>query len=56
MPRWRGDIGAFIVGALDDDDRVRLTGHLAVCAGCRAEYDDLASIKCWLTRLAYRRE
>jgi hypothetical protein len=50
---WRGDIGAYIVGALDGRARGRVTRHLAACAGCRAEYDDLVPVRAWLDRLAF---
>jgi hypothetical protein len=46
--QWRGDIGACIIGAVDSRARARVSRHLAVCAGCRAEYDDLAPVRAWL--------
>jgi hypothetical protein len=49
---WRGDIGAYIVGALDGRARTQVSRHLAACAGCRAEYDDLVPVRAWLGRLA----
>ena len=49
---WRGDIGAYIIGALDGRARARVSRHLAACAGCRAEYDDLIPVRDWLDRLA----
>jgi hypothetical protein len=49
---WRGDIGAYVVGALDARARIQVRGHLAACAGCRAEYDDLVPVRAWLGRLA----
>lgn len=49
---WRGDIGAYIIGALDGRARARVSRHLAACAGCRAEYDDLVPVRAWLGRLA----
>jgi hypothetical protein len=49
---WRGEIGAYIVGALDARARTRVRRHLAACAGCRAEYDDLVPVRAWLGRLA----
>lgn len=48
---WRGDIGAYIVGALDRDARARVRRHLASCAGCRADYHDLVPVRDWLARL-----
>jgi predicted anti-sigma-YlaC factor YlaD len=48
---WRGDIGAYIVGALDRETRARVRRHLASCAGCRADYYDLVPVRDWLGRL-----
>lgn len=50
--QWRGDIGAYIVGALDGCARDRVTRHLATCAGCRADYDELIPVRDWLSLLA----
>jgi hypothetical protein len=50
--QWRGDIGAYIVGALDGCARDRVTRHLAACAGCRADYDELVPVRDWLSLLA----
>ena len=49
---WRGDIGAYIIGALDGRARARVGRHLAACPGCRAEYDDLVPVRAWLGRMA----
>ena len=49
---WRGDIGGYLVGALDDHERARVTRHLARCPGCRAELDSLLPVRDWLSRLA----
>lgn len=49
---WRGEIGACIVGALDACASTRVRRHLAACAGCRAEYDDLVPVRAWLGPLA----
>jgi len=46
--QWRGDIGAYIVGALNGRARVQVTRHLAACAGCRADYDELVPVRDWL--------
>jgi anti-sigma factor RsiW len=48
---WRADIGAYIVGALDAHEQARVRRHLAVCPGCRAEYDELVPVRAWLSRL-----
>ena len=44
-PKWQGEIGAYIVGALDADAALALARHLAQCADCRAEYDELAPLR-----------
>ena len=49
--QWRGDIGAYIVGALDPRARHQVTRHLADCAGCRADYDELIPVRNWLSLL-----
>jgi len=49
---WRGDIGAYIVGALDGQARARVSRHLMACPGCRADYDELVPVRAWLGRLA----
>jgi hypothetical protein len=50
--QWRGDIGAYIVGALDGCARDRVTRHLAACADCRADHDELVPVREWLSLLA----
>jgi hypothetical protein len=32
--QWRGEIGAYVVGAIDSGARGRVARHLAACAGC----------------------
>jgi anti-sigma factor RsiW len=49
---WRGDIGAYLVGALDGDSRARLLKHLETCPGCRLDYDDLVPVRGLLSQLA----
>jgi anti-sigma factor RsiW len=49
---WRGDIGAYLLGALDGDARARVIGHLETCAGCRMDYDDLVPVRGLLSQLA----
>jgi hypothetical protein len=46
--QWRGEIGAYVVGALDGDALDRVTRHLAACEGCRADYDELLPVRHWL--------
>jgi uncharacterized membrane protein len=50
--QWRGEIGAYVVGALDRSARDRVTRHLAACARCRADYDDLVPVRRLLGLLA----
>jgi hypothetical protein len=50
--RWRGDIGACIVDALDRAGRARVLRHLEACAACRADYEDLLPVRDWLALLA----
>jgi anti-sigma factor RsiW len=50
--QWRGDIGAYIVGALDRSARDRVIRHVAACPGCRADYDELVPVRGWLGLLA----
>jgi Putative zinc-finger len=49
---WRGDIGAYIIGALNGRERALVSRHLAECVGCRADYDDLVPVRAWLGQLA----
>lgn len=49
---WQGEIAACILGALDRDQGAALARHLARCAGCRAEYDELAPLRGVLDRHA----
>jgi hypothetical protein len=49
--QWRGEIGACIVGALDSTARGWLSRHLADCPGCRADYEELAPLRDWLSQL-----
>ena len=49
--RWRGDVGAYIVGALSPAEAARVKRHLRGCAACRAEYQDLIPVRDWLGRL-----
>jgi len=43
--QWRGDIGAYVVGALDGCTRDRVSRHLAACRGCRADYSELVPVR-----------
>jgi predicted anti-sigma-YlaC factor YlaD len=48
--RWRNDIGAYAVGALEADEPAAVSRHLAGCPACRAEYQDLLPVVDWLNR------
>jgi predicted anti-sigma-YlaC factor YlaD len=50
--RWRGDIGAYIVGALEPAAAAGVRRHLRRCEACRSEYEDLLPVREWLTRLS----
>jgi hypothetical protein len=45
---WRDDLGVYILGALDRVERAAMRQHLAVCAACRTEYEDLIPVRDWL--------
>ena len=49
--RWRGDIGAYIVGALDGGASADVRRHLRACANCRSEYEELLPVRDWLTQM-----
>jgi anti-sigma factor RsiW len=42
--RWREDLGAFVLGQLDDTERAAVQAHVDGCAECRAERDLLAPL------------
>ena len=48
--RWRGDLGAYVVGALDSDECAAMERHLAACPACRTDYKYLLPVRDWLTR------
>ena len=48
---WRGDIGAYVVGALGPVEGARVRRHLRSCAACRADYRDLLPVRDWLGRM-----
>ncbi|WP_406283948.1 anti-sigma factor family protein [Embleya sp. NBC_00896] len=47
----RLDLGAFVLGALAEDEAGQVRAHLATCPRCRAEYDELAGLPGLLARL-----
>jgi hypothetical protein len=44
-------LGAYVLGALEREERARLEAHLETCATCRAELDRLAPLPGLLSRL-----
>jgi hypothetical protein len=48
---WRGDIGAYVVGALGPVEAARVKRHVRGCAACRADYRDLLPVRDWLGRM-----
>jgi anti-sigma factor RsiW len=40
----REDLGAYVLGALEPEERAAVAAHLAECPVCRAEYDRLARL------------
>jgi anti-sigma factor RsiW len=45
---WRGDLGAYLIGALDAQERAAMRRHLAACPACRADYENLLPVRDWL--------
>ena len=41
---WRGDLAAYLVGALDPQECAAVRSHLGSCPACQAEYEDLAVV------------
>jgi hypothetical protein len=48
---WRGDIGAYIAGALGPVEAAGVRRHLRGCAACRSEYEDLVPVRGLLDRM-----
>lgn len=48
--RWRGDVGVYVIGALDIEESAAMRVHLATCPACRAEYEDLLPVRDWLAQ------
>jgi anti-sigma factor RsiW len=46
----RGDLAAYVIGALDSEERAATKWHLIICPGCRADYEDLLPVRDWLAR------
>ena len=47
---WRDDLGAYVIGALEEDERAAMRRHLAACPACRADYEDFLPVRDWLAR------
>lgn len=47
----RLDLGAYVLGTLDETETRWVRSHVAVCPECRAEYDELAVLPAFLARL-----
>jgi anti-sigma factor RsiW len=45
-------LGAYVLGALEREERAALEAHLEVCATCRLELDRLAPLPELLSRLS----
>jgi putative zinc finger protein len=41
---WRESLGAYVLGQLPDDERIRLEAHLEGCPSCSAEIEQLSSL------------
>jgi anti-sigma factor RsiW len=50
-PGWRGDLAAYLVGALGAQECAAVQRHLGTCPACEAEYEDLAPVVRWLALL-----
>jgi len=44
----RDDLGAYLMGALEREERSALRRHLAACQACSADYEDLLPVRDWL--------
>ena len=51
-PAWRGDLAAYLVGALDPQPSAAVRRHLGSCPACEAEFVDLVPVVSWLALLA----
>lgn len=50
--RYRGELAAYLLGALDDSDRREVRAHLDQCGYCRADFEELAPLPGLLSRLS----
>jgi anti-sigma factor RsiW len=44
----RGDLGAYLMGGLEREERTAIRRHLAACEACSADYEDLLPVRDWL--------
>jgi anti-sigma factor RsiW len=51
-PAWRGDLAAYLVGALDPQPSDAMRRHLSACPACEAEFEDLVPVVSRLALLA----
>ena len=51
-PAWRGDLAAYLVGALDPQPSAAMRRHLGACPACEAEFADLVPVVSRLALLA----
>jgi predicted anti-sigma-YlaC factor YlaD len=47
----KGALGAFVLGALEPDERHRMEEHLRVCPACAAEWEEFRSLPALLDRV-----
>jgi anti-sigma factor RsiW len=45
---WRGDLAAYVIGALHGKEHAAMRRHLVACPACRADYEDLLPVGDWL--------
>ncbi|ACZ83904.1 hypothetical protein Aros01_02246 [Streptosporangium roseum] len=48
----RMSLGAYVLGALEPEECVFVEAHLAECAGCRAEFEELTGVATFLGRVS----
>jgi anti-sigma factor RsiW len=47
---WYGELGAYLIGALDANESAAMKRHLAGCLECHEAYEDLLPVRDWLIR------
>ncbi|WP_278249083.1 anti-sigma factor family protein [Streptosporangium minutum] len=48
----RMSLGAYVLGALEPEECVLVEAHLAECAGCQAEFEELTGVAAFLGRVS----